>query len=238
MRKNWNAIAALMAGTLTFAPLQAEHKATEETQKVEERLTEAKVVFSEIMRADDSSIPEGLLRKAHCVAVVPGVKKAAFLVGAKYGKGFLTCRDSDRRGWSAPANIRIEGGSFGLQIGGGETDVVLLVMNSAGADKLMKSEFKIGGEASAMAGPVGRTVSAETDALMRAEMLSYSRSRGLFAGVALEGSTLREDTDTNRALYGSEYHTVDIVRGGKVTTPAAAKPLIGLLGKYSPIEQK
>lgn len=222
------AVVALSATVL----LRADHKG-----EAVDRLAAAHTVFHEIMAIDDKAIPEDLLSKAHCVAVVPGVKKAAFIVGGKYGKGVLTCRTAGG-GWSAPATIRMEGGSVGFQIGGSETDVVLLVMNKAGADRLMKSEFKIGGEASVAAGPIGRTATAATDITMRAEMLGYSRARGVFAGVSLAGSTLREDTDDNQALYGERYTTEQIIRGGKGTMPAAAKPLITALNKYSRHEQK
>ncbi|MBI4903146.1 MAG: lipid-binding SYLF domain-containing protein [Acidobacteria bacterium] len=233
-----NVLGVLTAVVLMLAPLLAATISGKETRKINDRLEEAKVVLEEIMRSGDSAIPESLLKQAHCVAVVPGAKQGGFIVGAKFGKGFLTCRDRDGRGWSAPANLRVEGGSIGLQIGGGETDLVLLVMNESGADRLMRSEFKVGGEASAMAGPVGRSISAETDALMRAEMLSYSRSRGLFAGVSLQGSTLREDRDANRALYGVALHTPQIVRERKASVPPAAQPLVALLGTYSPMEAR
>ncbi len=200
------------------------------------RIHEAKVVFTEIMSVEDQAIPHDLLSKAHCVAVIPGVKKAAFLVGGKYGKGVLSCRE--KSGWSSPATIRLEGGSFGFQAGGSETDLVLLVMNERGADRLMKSEFKIGGEASAAAGPVGRNVSAATDITMRAEMLGYSRARGVFAGVSLEGSTLREDLDDNKVIYGQPYRTEEIVRGNKGRTTAAGREFTSTLAKYSRREKK
>ena len=238
MSKAKNVLGVLAATVIMLVPLVAATINSKEAKKAIERLDDARVVMDEIMKSGDSSIPESLLQKAYCVAVVPGVKSGGFIVGAKWGRGFLTCRGRDRMGWSAPASIRIEGGSIGLQIGAGETDVVLLVMNQSGADKLMKSEFKVGGEASAMAGPVGRSVTAETDAYMRAEMLSYSRSRGLFAGVSLSGSTLREDTDANKALYGTPYSTVQIVRERKATMPAAANGLISILKRYSPAEEK
>lgn len=209
----------------------AEDKTKANTEAVN-RIREATTVFNEIMAAPDKGIPQDLLEKAHCVAIVPGVKKAAFIVGGKYGKGILTCRNLPKGGWSAPATIRMEGGSVGLQIGAGETDVVMLVMNKRGADKLMQSEFTIGGTAEAMAGPVGRTVTAETDALMRAELLGWSRSRGVFAGISLSGSTLREDKDDNRAVYGRPMTTQEVIRG-TVTAPPEAKPLLAKLGKYS-----
>src|SRR6186997_782127 len=146
-----------------------------------QRLSAAAAVFSEIMAAPDKGIPQDLLEKAHCIVIVPDLKTAAFVFGGKYGKGYLSCRNGGGSGWSAPGTVRIEGGSVGFQIGGSETDAVLLVMNASGMDKLLSSEFTLGGEGMAAAGPVGRTVTAQTDALMRAEILSWSRSRGLFA---------------------------------------------------------
>lgn len=227
MLKKQNILLAGVAMVALAPAARPDHK------EVIARLNAAETVFQEIMDAPDKAIPSDLLEKAHCVAIVPGLKKGAFLVGAQYGKGFLFCRASKERGWSDPANIRIEGGSFGLQIGGGEVDVVLLVMNESGARRLMKSEFKIGGEASVMAGPVGRAAQAETDAYMRAEMLGYSRSRGVFAGVALQGSTIREDRDDNAAIYGKPYTTEEIVLQGRGATPAAARPLLAALNRYS-----
>ena len=199
--------------------------------EVSQRLEYAAEVFREIMGVPDKSVPQDLLEKAHCAIIIPGMKKGAFIVGAKYGKGFITCR-GETKAWSAPANVRVEGGSVGFQIGGGEVDLFLLVMNSAGAKKLLRSEFKIGAEASAMAGPVGRTVQANTDAYMRAEILGWSRSRGAFAGVALEGSTLREDMSDNKALYGRALTNEQIVKTG-VATPPEAQPIMSLLGRYS-----
>ena len=200
-----------------------------------ERLREAAIVFSEIMSAPDKGIPHDLLDKAHCVVVVPGLKKGAFIVGGKYGKGFITCR-REHAGWSAPATVRIEGGSFGFQIGGSETDVVLLVMNDRGADRLLSSQFTLGGEGEVAAGPVGRSATAQTDAKMTAEILSWSRSRGIFAGISLQGATLRQDLDDNAALYGKKLENRDIVRGHAAAPRAAAK-LLGLLNKYSPRER-
>ncbi len=220
-------LTALAFSTTAFAADRAEDS------KITERLQAATTTFQEIMASPDQSIPLDLLERAHCVVIIPGLKKAGFIVGAKYGRGFMTCRNANRSGWTNPAAMRLEGGSLGLQIGVGETDLVLLVMNKSGADRLMQSQFKVGGEAAAMAGPVGRTAQAETDAYMRAELLGYSRSRGLFAGVSIEGSTLRQDLDDNRDLYGSRYSTAEIIRDGKGTTPAAASPLLSQLSKYS-----
>jgi lipid-binding SYLF domain-containing protein len=200
------------------------------------RLNEASAVFSEIMTAPDKGIPEELLSKAHCIVIVPNLKTAAFLVGGKYGKGYLSCRKQKGAGWSAPGAIRIEGGSVGFQIGGSETDLVMLVMNTRGADKLLSSKFTLGAEGSVAAGPVGRTATAQTDAQMHAEILSWSRSQGLFAGLALEGATLRQDLDDNASLYGKKLENRCIVTG-PTRTPKAAAKLIGLLNKYSARER-
>ncbi|HEX5230094.1 MAG TPA: lipid-binding SYLF domain-containing protein [Bryobacteraceae bacterium] len=196
------------------------------------RLDDSAEMLTEIMSAPDKGIPQDLLAKAHCVVLVPGLKKGAFIVGAKYGKGFMLCRKASGVGWSAPAAIRVEGGSFGFQIGGSETDVVMLVNSEPGAKKLMESKFTVGGDASVAAGPVGRTSSAETDAQLHAEILTYSRSRGVFAGISLQGATLRPDSDWNKDLYGSDLTSKQIVMGSTPTPPAASK-LIATLDKYS-----
>jgi lipid-binding SYLF domain-containing protein len=201
-----------------------------------ERVADAKTVFEEIMSAPDKGIPTDLLARAHCVVIVPSVKRGGFIVGAQYGVGVASCRTPDNAGWTGPSTVRIEGGSFGLQIGGGETDVIMLVMNQSGANKLMKSEFTLGGEGAAMAGPVGRSASAETDAYMRAEILSYSRSRGLFAGLVLKGSTLRSDDNDNKRMYGKEVQHQDILTG-KVPAPAEAAALLQTLSRYSKSEK-
>jgi lipid-binding SYLF domain-containing protein len=196
------------------------------------RLEESAAVFSEIMDTPDNGIPQDLLEMAHCIVIVPGLKKGAFIVGAQYGKGYLSCRNKNGAGWSAPGAIRIEGGSVGFQIGGSETDLVMLVMNQRGAEKLLSSEFTVGAEGEVAAGPVGRSSSAETDASMRAEILSWSRSRGVFAGIALKGATLREDLDDNEALYGKRLDNRGIVTTG-IAPPSAAAKLLSLLGRYS-----
>jgi lipid-binding SYLF domain-containing protein len=201
------------------------------------RLNEAAAVFSEVMDAPDKGIPQELLDNAHCIVIVPGLKTAAFVIGGKYGKGYLSCRGGNDAGWSAPASVRIEGGSVGFQIGGSETDLIMLVMNDRGEDKLLSSKFTLGAEGSVAAGPVGRTATAQTDAQMHAEILSWSRSQGLFAGVALEGATLREDLDDNAALYGQKLENRHIVTKG-VHVPQAAEKLIALLTKYSARERK
>jgi len=198
--------------------------------EVNKRLEEAASVFSEITAAPDKGIPQDTLEKAHCAVIVPGMKKGAFIVGAQYGKGFVTCRSGG--GWSAPAAIKMEGGSFGLQIGGSETDVVMLVMNEHGAQKLMESQFTLGGEGEVAAGPVGRTATAETDAKLHAEILSWSRSRGVFAGISLKGATLRTDQEDNEALYGKKMDTKEVINGKVATTPTGRK-LTDMLGKYA-----
>jgi lipid-binding SYLF domain-containing protein len=166
------------------------------------------------------------------MVIVPGLKKGAFIVGGKYGKGFVSCRKPGGQGWTGPAAIRIEGGSIGLQIGGSETDVVMLIMNPRGMQKLMSSKFTLGGEGEVAAGPVGRNATAQTDAFMRAEILSWSRSRGVFAGVSLTGATLREDTEDNQELYGKPYENKQIL-SGSVPLPGPASKLVSLLNKYS-----
>jgi len=197
-----------------------------------ERLEASADMLTEIMSAPDKGIPQDLLNKAECIVVVPGVKKGAFIVGAKYGKGFMLCRKESGVGWSAPAAIRVEGGSFGFQIGGSETDVVMLVNSKPSAKKLLESKFTLGADASVAGGPVGRTSSAETDAQLHAEILTYSRSRGAFAGLSLEGATLRPDEDWNKELYGKAMSNHDIVLGN-TAPPPSAKKLESLLNKYS-----
>jgi lipid-binding SYLF domain-containing protein len=189
------------------------------------------------MDTPDKAIPKELLDEAQCIVIVPGMKQGAFIVGAKYGKGYLSCRKRDGVDWTAPGTIRIEGGSFGFQIGGEETDVILLVMNKSGVDKLLSSQFTLGAGASVAAGPVGRSTKAETDALMSAEILSWSRSHGVFAGVSLQGATLRQDVGDNRDLYGRTLENKEIINE-QLQVPPAAKPLISLLDKYSPRKEK
>jgi lipid-binding SYLF domain-containing protein len=204
-------------------------------QKEQDRLHESGVVLKEILNIPDD-IPQGLLDKAECVIVIPSVKKLAFGVGASYGRGAMSCRSGEHftGPWSAPAMYALEGGSIGLQIGGQGTDFVLLVMNPSGANSVLKSKVKLGGDASAAAGPKGRDAEAATDAFMRAEILTYSRARGLFAGVSLEGSTLRQDGSANEKIYGKKVSARDIVRNGAVGTPAAGELMISTLQKASP----
>ena len=201
-----------------------------------QRLEAATAVLSEIMDAPDQGIPLDLMTKAYCIVIVPDLKSAAFVVGGKYGKGYLSCRRDGLPGWSAPATVRIEGGSVGFQIGGSSTDLVMLVLNKRGIDKLLDSKFTLGGEGSVAAGPVGRTVTAQTDAQMHADILSWSRSQGLFAGVSLHGATFREDLDDNNTLYGKKLSNRDIVTKN-VTPPRSAAALIALLNRYSLVER-
>lgn len=200
------------------------------------RLVEASAVFSEIMATPDKGIPVDLLANAHCIVIVPSLKTAAFVVGGKYGKGYVSCRNKRGAGWTAPGTVRIEGGSVGFQIGGSTTDLIMLVMTQRGAEKLLESKFTLGAEGSVAAGPVGRTATAQTDAQMHAEILSWSRSQGLFAGVALEGATLRQDLDDNATLYGRKLENKQILTTA-VRTPRSAVKLIGLLNRFSPRER-
>jgi SH3 domain-containing YSC84-like protein 1 len=193
------------------------------------RLTQSGDIVKEIAGASDKGIPKDLFSKAVCAVVVPNVKKGGFIIGAKYGRGYASCREAG--GWSAPSGVKIEGGSFGLLIGGAETDVIMLVMNETGMKHLLASKFTIGGDATAAAGPVGRDATAQTDATMKAEILSWSRARGVYGGVSLDGSTLRPDTDTNKALYGASATPADIL-GGKTPATAAAANLLSELKQF------
>ncbi len=217
MRKTVVAILAV-AGSMSTAAFAADRAI-----KVDDRLEASADTLTDMMRAADRGIPQDLIDKAHCVVVVPGMKKAGFIFGAEFGRGFAVCRRSGGSGWSAPAAMRVEGGSVGFQIGASETDVVLLVMNDGGMRRLLSDKFTVGGDASAAAGPIGRDASARTDATMNAEMLSYSRSRGLFAGVSLEGATLRPDGETNRELYGREATNREILTGDFKSPKSARK---------------
>ena len=201
-----------------------------------ERMSDATKVFTEIMSTPDKGIPQDLLEKAHCIVIVPGLKQAAFVVGGKFGRGYAVCRQKGG-GWGAPAAVRVEGGSVGFQIGGSSTEVVMLVMNEQGMRRLLEDKFTLGGEATVAAGPVGRTTSANTDVQLSAEILSWSRSKGLFAGIALQGATLRPDVDVNQELYGAKLTNKEILTGD-VKSPASAQPLIAALSKYSFRESK
>jgi len=224
-------IATAIAATMGVAPLAAADR------EPAQRLHEAAAVFSEVMGTPDKGIPQDLLEKAHCIVIVPSLKTAAFVVGGKYGKGYLSCRGTNHVGWSAPATMRIEGGSVGFQIGGETTDLIMLVMSARGAEKLLESKFTLGGEGSVAAGPVGRAVTAQTDAQMHADILSWSRSQGLFAGVALQGATLRQDLDDNTTLYGKPLETRAIVKTN-IAPPHSAESLLALLNRYSAKERK
>jgi lipid-binding SYLF domain-containing protein len=216
MRKTL-AVCLVIAGSLSTAVVFAADRET----KVDERLDASADTLTDMMHASDKGIPHDLLDKARCVVVVPGMKKAGFIFGAKYGRGFAVCRREGGSGWSAPAAMQVEGGSFGFQIGASETDVVVLVMNEGGMKHLLADKFTLGGDATVAAGPLGRDLSAQTDAMMNAEMLSYSRSRGLFAGISLEGASLAPDPDTNRELYGHDSTNREILTG-KLKAPAVA----------------
>jgi lipid-binding SYLF domain-containing protein len=217
MRKTIVTILAIAGsiGTVAFA--------ADREVKVDDRLDASADTLIDMMRASDHGIPGDLIERAKCVVVVPGMKKAGFIFGAKYGKGFATCRREGGSGWSAPAAMQVEGGSFGFQIGASETDVVLLVMNDGGMKHLLSDKFTLGGEASVAAGPLGRNATAQTDAELNAEILSYSRSRGLFAGISLEGAALAPDGETNRELYGRDVTNREILTGDFKTPAAAGK---------------
>lgn len=207
-----------IAGCMTATAFAADREV-----KVDDRLDASADTLKDMMHASDHGIPQDLLNKAKCVVVVPGMKKAGFIFGAKYGRGFAVCRRSGGSGWSAPAAMRVEGGSVGFQIGASETDIVLLVMNDGGMKHLLSDKFTIGSEATAAAGPLGRDAAAQTDAELNAEMLSYSRARGLFAGISLEGATLRPDEEANRELYGHDSTNREILTGDFKTPQVARK---------------
>ena len=194
----------------------------------DERLQNAATVLTEMVNSTDNGIPAALFVKAKCVVVIPGVKKAAIGIGGQYGRGYISCRSDSASGWSAPGAVRIEGGSVGLQLGGSDTDVILAVLNDRGVDRLLSSRFTVGADAAVAAGPVGRQASAQTDATMMAEILAWSRSRGVYAGISLQGSTLREDSGENRDLYGKELPNKDIVQG-HTPSPGQAKVFMAAL---------
>jgi SH3 domain-containing YSC84-like protein 1 len=221
--------------TIALLMLAFSTPAADKEEKDEDRVKDAGRVLTEILNVPDD-IPQDLLDKAACVVVFPSVLKAAFIVGASYGRGVMTCRTGpDFNGhWGAPTMMALEGGSFGLQIGGEATDFVLLVMNERGANGILSSKVKLGGDASVAAGPVGRTASAESDVTLRAEILSYSRARGAFAGVSLEGSTIRPDNDANHRIYGEKLSAKDIVLRHETPAPPAAAQLIETLNARTP----
>lgn len=209
---------------MSLPALAASDKAT-----LNARLESARTVIDEIMQTPDKGIPNTIVKKATCIAVVPSLKKGAFIIGAEYGQGVVTCRTG--RGWSGPVFIRMAGGSFGFQIGGQGTDLVLVAVNDKGLQDLLKSKFKIGGDAAASAGPVGRNAQAETDISMRAELLTYSRSKGLFAGIDLDGTTVSQNTDDTTTLYGAP-HTFDEILKGNVLPPEDSRPFLRTIAKY------
>jgi lipid-binding SYLF domain-containing protein len=233
--KFMNRLAVFLTGALVLAPLSFPRPADENAKDENNRLQNAGTVIQEILDIPDD-IPQDMLDKARCVVVMPSVLKAALIVGGSYGRGAMVCRTGkDFSGpWGAPAMYALEGGSVGFQIGGEATDFVILVMNTRGVDSLLHSKVKLGADASIAAGPKGRTASADTDAFMRAEMLSYSRARGVFAGVSLEGTTLRPDEDANHRLYGKEASAASIITEQKIEAPAAGKALVGRLQKATP----
>jgi lipid-binding SYLF domain-containing protein len=228
-------IAAFFAGALMLAPMSFAASAGDKEKDENNRLENAGTVIQEILDVPDD-IPQDLLDKARCVVVLPSVVKAAFVVGGSYGRGTMVCRTGkDFSGpWGAPAMYALEGGSVGFQIGGEATDFVILVMNNRGVDSLLHSKVKLGADASVAAGPKGRTASADTDAYLRAEMLSYSRARGVFAGVSLEGTTLRPDEDANRLLYGKDASAATIITEPKFEAPESGKTLVHRLQKATP----
>ncbi len=229
------AAALLLIGPATYAAPAPAASAKDKDKDESSRLENAGTVIDEILNVPDN-IPQDLLEKARCVIVLPSVLKAAFVVGGSYGRGVMVCRTGEhfRGPWGAPVMMALEGGSVGLQIGGQATDFVILVMNDRGAESILKSKVKLGADAAIAAGPKGRDAQANTDATLRAEMLSYSRSRGVFAGVSLEGSTLRPDGDANRKLYGRDVSPAEIITESKVEAPEAAHKLISRLQRASP----
>jgi len=229
MTIKWNCPA--LAAVLALGVGMAAH--AESRADAQERLNAATNTLGELMRAGDNDIPQELIDNAKCIVVIPGLKKAGFVFAGKYGRGFASCRLSSNRGWTAPAAMRVEGGSFGFQIGVSDTDIVLLVMNSGGMRHLLSNKFTLGGEATIAAGPVGRDAAAQTDAMLSTEMLSYSRTHGLFAGISLEGATLRPDGDTNRVLYGRGVSSRQVL-SGKVKAPAWAGKFTHALIRHSP----
>jgi len=230
-----NLIACLLGITLILLPTVSSVARAANKDKDEDRLKDCGTVLKEILDIPDN-IPQNLLDKADCVVVYPSVLKAAFVVGGSYGRGAMTCRKGENftGAWSAPTMMALEGGSFGFQIGGQATDFVLLVMNESGARGILAGKVKLGGDASVAAGPVGRDASAETDVTLRSEILSYSRSRGLFAGISLEGSTIRPDNKANEQIYGKKLEAKQIVLSGQDSVPAAAEQLVSTLDAKTP----
>jgi SH3 domain-containing YSC84-like protein 1 len=227
MKKAFSAFLAIALSALPLTSLAA--------SKETDRLENCGMVLDEILRIPDN-IPQDLLDKAECVIIIPSVLKAAFGIGGAYGRGAMACRSGEHftGKWGAPTMIALEGGSFGFQLGGQATDFVILVMNPRGANAILSSKVKLGADASAAAGPKGRDAAAATDVTLRAEMLTYSRSRGLFAGISLEGSTLRPDNNANESVYHKKMNATDIVRKGGVAIPPPAQKMVSLLDQHSP----
>src|ERR1700677_4462662 len=228
-------LTCLISMFLVVLPILSSSASAAEPEKDVDRLRNSGTELKEI-RGDPDDTPRDLLDKADCVVVFPSVLKAAFIVGGSYGRGAMSCRRGEdfRGSWGAPTMMALEGGSFGFQIGGEATDFVLLVMNERGASGILSSKVKLGADASAAAGPVGRTTSAETDGTLRADLLSYSRARGAFIGVSLEGSTIRPDNGANRQIYGQELSAREIVLSGHVAIPPAARAMISTLDSRTP----
>ncbi len=229
-------LTTILASGILFATTvawSADHGAA----KQEERLQEAHEVFHQIMNTPDKGIPQDLLERSACIGIIPSVKKVAFLVGGSHGSGYVMCRKNGTGSWGPPSGFSMSGGSFGLQIGASATDFVLLFMNRDGMRKLLEDKFTLGADASVAAGPVGRTAAANTDAQMTAKVLSYSRSKGVFAGIALDGAVLRPSPDDNRALYGRTVSPKELLLDGNVPPPASARTLLQTLDRYSPRTQ-
>ncbi len=218
-----------IVSAVALAATSANAFASADIAKIDGRLTKAAAVITQVMGTPDKAIPQAILAGASCVVVVPGYKKGAFLVGAEYGQGVATCRTP--KGWSAPVFVQLSGGSFGFQAGGQSTDLVLVAMNDNGLQDMLKAKFKIGGDAAAAAGPVGRDAKAGTDWKLNAEFLTYSRSKGLFAGIDLDGTVLAQNTDDTKTVYGSDLPFETVLKGNQ-PTPAAARPFVRTVAKY------
>ncbi|MFN8009359.1 MAG: lipid-binding SYLF domain-containing protein [Terriglobia bacterium] len=232
--RSFNTILLILALLTSWAVATCEAQSKEA-----ERLKNSATVMNEIMAAPDKSIPTDLLVKCACVAVIPSMKKGGFIFGGRYGRGAVSCRKKGGTGdWGPPSMIELTGGSFGLQAGGAAVDVVLLIMELNGINSLIKNKFTLGGDASAAAGPVGRSSSAETDAYMKAKILSYSRSQGIFAGVELKGAVLKQDRDGNQRLYGKIVGAKDLLFDATEPIPKDAQPFIQTLEKYSPVRNR
>ena len=221
-------LSAMMCGVAMVAGSLSAHAASDKA-KLDERLGDATSVLAEIQSSPDKGIPASILSSAHCVVVIPSFKKAAFVIGGQYGQGAATCRTP--KGWSAPVFVQLAGGSLGFQIGGQATDLILVAMNDQGLQDMLKNKFKIGGDAAASAGPVGRNAQAGTDWKLNAEFLTYSRSRGLFAGIDLDGTVLSQNQDDTRTMYGDAIPYETILKGNKAT-PAEARPFVQTVAKY------